>query len=63
MGWMRLATGSNQLGIEAECVWATPASYTEENFPCYEDGSNCVIQSKYKDPSKHGLVSEMAALK
>jgi cathepsin X len=41
MGFMRLKMGGNQLGIEMECSWATPGSWTEMNKPCYEDGSNC----------------------
>lgn len=39
MGYIRLTMG--QLGIEDECAWAIPSSWTELNYPCYEDGSNC----------------------
>ena len=43
--------GHNSLGIEMEIAWATPATFTVHNFPCYEDGKNCVDQAKYTDPS------------
>ena len=43
MGFFRIQMGENQLGIEAECSWATPANWTELNpHPCNEDGSNCL---------------------
>ena len=52
MGYIRLEMGSNELGIESECSWATPGTYTEVNFPCDEDGTNCGPASgKYIDPS------------
>eukprot|EP00924_Labyrinthula_sp_SR-Ha-C_P003683 augustus_masked-scaffold_3-processed-gene-2.48-mRNA-1 protein AED:0.06 eAED:0.06 QI:0/-1/0/1/-1/1/1/0/361 len=51
MGYFRIATGDNNLGIENSCVWATPGEFTEHNFPCYEDGSNCVTQTKYENPT------------
>jgi len=41
-GFMRLVAGENQLGIEKSCAWATPDTWTELNFPCNEDGSNCL---------------------
>ncbi|GAB5361687.1 hypothetical protein AAMO2058_000734000 [Amorphochlora amoebiformis] len=53
MGYVRVARGYNALGLESMCAWATPATWTESNFPCYEDGSNCdsVHRTvKYKDP-------------
>lgn len=53
MGYFRIKFGSNQLGIENNCVWATPGYYTEINFPCNEDGSNCVKHSKYEAPTHH----------
>jgi len=49
MGNFRIVRGENQLGIESNCAWATPASWTETNFGCFEDGSNCV--GEYTDPS------------
>lgn len=53
MGMLRLVAGENQIGIEDDCVWATPGKWTEhKNFPCDEDGSNCVEVGIYKDPSK-----------
>ena len=53
MGYFRLAMGSNQLGIESECSWAVPGTFTEQNFPCFEDGSNCgdSAQGRFIDPS------------
>ena len=42
MGYFRVVRGENQLGIEAACSWATPKSFTEINYGCFEDGSNCV---------------------
>lgn len=57
--YFRLELGKNELGIESMCSWATPSMWTEHNFPCYEDGSNC--QSKtgvYVDPSKAYLAAE-----
>ena len=43
--------GKNSLGIEMEIAWANPAEFTIHNFPCYEDGSNCVSTAQYVDPS------------
>lgn len=57
MGYMRLEAGKNLLGIEGEVAWATVGSFTVHNFPCSEDGKNCVIESDavatqyYQDPS------------
>jgi hypothetical protein len=57
MGYMRLAMGKNLLGIEGEVAWATPGAFTVHNFPCSEDGKNCVIRKPsvetqvYQDPS------------
>jgi len=53
LGYLRVKMGGDQLGIETSCVWATPLHYTELNFPCDEDGSNCVKHTKYRDPSLH----------
>ncbi len=58
MGFFRIAMGQNILGIEEKIVWATPNTYTTNNFPCDEDGKNCgPIVQKYVDPSlnKHLL--------
>ena len=43
MGYVRVVMGSNQLGLESECVWAVPGEFTEHNKPCFEDGSNCLV--------------------
>jgi cathepsin X len=41
LGYIRVVLGENQLGLEADCAWATPGSWTELNKPCNEDGANC----------------------
>ena len=52
MGFFRIETGHDSLGIEMSVVWATPGSWTAENVPCYEGGENCGPVSKtYEDPS------------
>ena len=51
MGFFRISRGTNNLGIEDNCAWATPGTFTEHNTPCYEDGTNCVATTKYVDPS------------
>lgn len=43
MGYIRVVLGTNQLGTEADCAWATPGTWTELNEPCNEDGSNCIV--------------------
>ena len=40
-GFMRLVAGENQLGTEKSCAWAIPNTWTDNNYPCFEDGSNC----------------------
>ena len=57
MGYFRIVMGKNALGIESEVAWATLDSFTVQNFPCNEDGSNCHLDGsgmtaiQYKDPS------------
>jgi hypothetical protein len=51
MGYFRLKRGENQLGSESDCSWATPGSFTLANFPCYENGANCVSTGHYNDPA------------
>jgi len=52
--------GSNPLGLESSgCAWATPGSWTENNFKCYEDGSNCdrhgnEAKAQWVDPAISG---------
>merc|ERR1719359_1410736 len=41
MGYVRVAKGNNALHLEEQCSWAVPDVWTEANFPCNEDGSNC----------------------
>jgi len=41
MGFFCIRMGMNILGIEDEVAWATPGGWTEVNFPCTENGSNC----------------------
>ena len=31
---------------------ANPGSFTVNNYPCFENGENCVKTAHYKDPSK-----------
>jgi len=52
MGSFRILAGHNSLGIEMEVAWATPSTFTVQNYPCYEDGTNCVQEAKYVDPSQ-----------
>jgi len=51
-GYARVRKGS--LGIETSCSWATVADYTapekENQFPCNEDGSNCLPPTHYGAP-------------
>lgn len=62
MGFLRLQTGRNLLGIESSVAWATPGQFTvANNFPCGEAGGGCGgeedkttgphITQFYKDPS------------
>jgi cathepsin X len=41
MGYVRVEKGNNALHLEEQCAYAVVGSYTESNYPCYEDGSNC----------------------
>ena len=40
MGFAKIAFGS--FLIESQCSWATVGNYTENNYPCYEGGENCM---------------------
>lgn len=55
MGYARLARGNGgAIKVESNCAWATPATWTEQNFPCYEDGTNCGSKhhtGHYVDPA------------
>jgi len=56
MGYLRLEPGKNLLGIESGVALATPGAFTVHNFPCLEDGKNCVVKDSvatqfYQDPS------------
>jgi len=54
MGFFRIETGHNSLGIEMSVVWATPGSWTIQNVPCFESGENCGPAVKtYVDPSSN----------
>jgi len=44
MGYVRVAKGNNALHLEEQCAWAVPHTWTESNFPCNEDGSNCLAK-------------------
>ncbi len=41
MGYVKVYLGDNQLGLESDCAWATPGIFTDINYACNEDGSNC----------------------
>jgi len=42
LGFVRVLTGSNMLGIESAVAWATPGQFTvANNFPCGEGGAGC----------------------
>jgi len=53
-GFFRVATGKNILGVEAGVAWATPATWTEKNVPCTEDGQSCggEVNALYNDKKK-----------
>ena len=56
LGYFRIEAGKNSLGIESEVVWATPKSFTVNNFPCDATGDNCqsrVETQYYTDPSRN----------
>eukprot|EP01064_Diplonema_japonicum_P015853 TRINITY_DN237_c0_g1_i1.p1 TRINITY_DN237_c0_g1~~TRINITY_DN237_c0_g1_i1.p1 ORF type:complete len:333 (+),score=118.12 TRINITY_DN237_c0_g1_i1:46-1044(+) len=54
MGYLRVMRGfGKDLCVENTCNWATPAKWTETNYPCNEDGSNC--GGAYVDPSVSGV--------
>lgn len=46
LGFFRLHMGDNQAAIEEECAWVTPGTWTEDNFPCEEDGAGCLEPQK-----------------
>jgi cathepsin X len=41
MGYFYVEMGNNAVDLEEQCAWAVVKDYTEVNFPCNEDGSNC----------------------
>ena len=45
LGYFRIVLGDNQLGIESDGAWAIPKKWTELNYPCSEDGLNCLANS------------------
>lgn len=57
MGYMRLEVGKNLLGIEGEVAWVTPGAFTIHNYPCAENGENCISDNIgsatqfYRDPA------------
>jgi hypothetical protein len=53
-GYARIERGVNMLAIESSCAWATPASFTTTNTPCYEGGSNCITTQLVQDPATLG---------
>lgn len=58
LGFFRVELGKNLLGIEGHVSWATPGTYSDTNFPCLKDGSNCHNRDqKYTDPSRNPVSS------
>jgi len=55
MGYFRIETGHDSLGIEMSVKWATPGGWTEKNTPCFETGTNCspTTTKAYVDPSNN----------
>jgi cathepsin X len=51
MGFILVELGRNLLGIENHIAWATPGTYSTSNFPCFEDGGNCLGEYQYVDAS------------
>lgn len=53
LGFVKVARGDNSLCLESMVSWATPGTWTEKNFPCYEGGENCDGQTHgtYQDPA------------
>jgi cathepsin X len=63
LGFFRIELGKNLLGIESHISWATPGTFTVQNFPCAEDGKNCnLVESSqaYIDASKSASSSSTA---
>ena len=50
LGYFKILAGSNIAGIEQKISWATPATFTETNFKCFSDGSNCRV-THHENPS------------
>mmetsp|Transcript_9341 Transcript_9341/g.11825 ORF Transcript_9341/g.11825 Transcript_9341/m.11825 type:complete len:353 (-) Transcript_9341:773-1831(-) len=54
MGYFRIESGHDSLGIEMAVVWATPGQWTSKNKACYESGKNCrdeISVETYVDPA------------
>jgi len=51
LGFFRVELGYSLLGIENNIAWATPGTFSTTNFPCAEDGNNCITTHYYVDPS------------
>ena len=63
MGFFRVEMGKNLLGIEGKIIWATPGSFSETNYPCFEDDKNCGPHYReYVDPS-HNIDAVQRRLK
>ncbi len=41
LGYIRVVLGENQLGLESDCAWAIPGSWSKINKACDENGENC----------------------
>ena len=51
MGFAKIASGKNMLGLEDNVAWVTPSSFTIQNsLPCSEDGAECGGMDQTGDP-------------
>lgn len=57
-GYARVKTGWRSLAVEESCVWAVPEAFTapekKNQFPCHEDGKNCLAEEKKVESTKQG---------
>ena len=54
MGFFKVERGRNLLNIESECAWAMPGTFTQHNYPCFEDGANCEVVSSHPPHNSTG---------
>ena len=60
MGFVNVDRGNNALCLESQGSWGVPATWTEHNYGCSEDGSNCSPRSgHWVDPAHNNGVLSM----